>query len=94
MTVNFTKETQSTKEKSFIKGCPKCQFDGNDSDPKKFSHDQINRFPKGYGIEKHPKIITKTISGQQVQEFVKDNNKIVFVEIKRCPVCGYEENKK
>ena len=82
------------KEKFSNKGCPKCKFDGRDSDPKKFSAEQINRFPKGYVVEKHPKSIIETISGQQVQRFVTDSRGIIFLEIRRCPICGYEDNKK
>jgi ribosomal protein S27AE len=74
------------------KQCPKCSFAGDETDKSKFSEELINRFPKGYAPEKHPKIEVKTISGKQVQFFVYDDKKqLVIEEIKRCPVCGYVE---
>ena len=71
--------------------CPKYDFAGINSGTK-FSAETNNRFPKGFAVEKRPRIITVKKSGQEIQEFAKNkNNEIIFNEITRCPVCGFEE---
>ena len=74
--------------------CPSCEFEGKDSDPKKYPAELIARFPKGFAEENHPKIVIVKSHGIQVQEFAKDsNNKIIFNKIPRCPACGQNGNK-
>lgn len=84
---------QETKTQVKDNECPKCHFEGNTSDSKKFSQEQINQFPKGYASENHPKIEFKIRHGQKLEQFVKDNEtkEIIFDEIKRCPVCGHTD---
>lgn len=77
--------------------CPKCGFAGlHTSNKSNFSQELVNRFPKGFAQENHPKIKITKISGVDRQEFVKDSktNEIIFNKIRRCPVCGFMEGDK
>ncbi|MCV0398550.1 MAG: hypothetical protein K5785_00990 [Nitrosarchaeum sp.] len=75
--------------------CPNCSFAGKDTKSNKFSDEEKNQFPKGYAAEKFAKMQTVKKSGQEITEFVRDQNKqIIFEMKKRCPICGHREDVK
>lgn len=77
--MSVSKTKTKAEETQSPNQCPKCQFKGN------------KQFPKGFAVEKYPKIVVKTIKGEEVQELAKQKGKIVFNEVRRCPKCGFKE---
>ena len=71
--------------------CPKCTFEGTNSNPKKFDQETMYKFPKGFAAENYVKNKVIKIRGQETSVIVTKDGKPQFTQINRCPVCGHRE---